>query len=76
MTGSVRVVVIVAGGGGGLASVVGGMGIGANYTPSELVLLGKQTLPERTIRLFDGMYTMKIFVLSVYLTNQSFLALG
>ena len=41
MTGSVEVVVIVAGDGGGLVSVVGGMGVGDDYTSSELVLEGK-----------------------------------
>ena len=41
MTGSVKVVVVVAGGGRGLASVVEGMGVGDDCTPSKLVLLRK-----------------------------------
>ena len=41
VTGSAEEVVMVAGGGGGLAGVVGGVGVGDDCTPSELVLLGK-----------------------------------
>ena len=75
MTSLVEVVVIVIGSGGGLAGVVGGMGIDNNYTPSKLVLLEKWISLERTTCLFDSIYTIKIFVLSVYPMNQPFSAL-
>ena len=41
MTSLVKVVIIVVGGSRGLADIVGGVGVGNNYTSFELLFLGK-----------------------------------